>query len=263
MNTPSLEEILKQQKYFEKHIIHKIKNEVLGVEVIKTRLYSIEDSQQRTADLREVNDSFFKSEEEKKSFWDYEVPVFINYNCTIMKLVRLFTRINDGTTLSIEDKLWGYPTNINDGLKELAIKKDWADRLSNKHRKDEVERNIYKNLKKIMIVCGSHDNIHNINTTAAKDIRSFTENEDLDINQYDNIINCFNDAVFFLEEIKKDKDKFANQAKITFIIHILKKRDQNITIYLVKEVLSIVTDTRKKSEYWYREIYDYLTKKIL
>jgi len=266
-----------EEKYFESNINRKIKNDLLGIEINKIRIYSIEDSQQRTADLRLINDSHFQSEKEKEMFWNSEVPVQIHYNCSVMKLVKIFTRINDGTKLTIDDKLWGYPSPINEKLKELVLKKDWIDRLYVKKRKDESNRDLYKNLKKIMLVCGYHDNVNpNIKTTTPLDVRLFTESESSNINLYKHILDCFVKSIDYLQNKKvvlglsKDgginkekikKDKLTHQAKTTFIIHILNKLNVTITENEIDELLLIFTDTRNKPEFWYKEIFEYLKTK--
>jgi hypothetical protein len=248
--------------YFENSINHKIKNELLGINIEKVRLYSIEDSQQRTADLRLVEDSHFENEEQKNLFWSSEVPVFINYNCSILKLVKIFTRINDGTSLTTDDKLWGYPSIMNEGLKEFVIKKDYITYLYTRKRSDESIRDLYKNLKRILLVCGSHDNINpDIKTTEKSDVKLFTESETLTIDKYKKIINLFEKSVDYLKDKKSERSKLAYQAKTTFILHILSKQKKDVTDDIIKETLEKFPDTRKRPESWYKDMLEYFQNK--
>jgi hypothetical protein len=248
--------------YFENSINHKIKNELIGINIEKVRLYSIEDSQQRTADLRLVEDSHFENEEQKNLFWSSEVPVFINYNCSILKLVKIFTRINDGTSLTTDDKLWGYPSIMNEGLKEFVIKKDYITYLYTRKRSDESIRDLYKNLKRILLVCGSHDNINpDIKTTEKSDVKLFTESETLTIDKYKKIINLFEKSVDYLKDKKSERSKLAYQAKTTFILHILSKQKKDVTDDIIKETLEKFPDTRKRPESWYKDMLEYFQNK--
>ena len=243
--------------YFENSINHKIKNELLCINIEKIRLYSIEDSQQRTADLRLIEDSHFESEEQKNLFWDSDVPVFINYNCSILKLVEIFTTINDGTSLTTDDKLWGYPSLINEGLKELVIKKDYITHLYTKKRTDESIRDLYKNLKRILLICGSYDKINtDIKTTEKNDVKLFTEFETLTIDSYDKIIKLFEKSIDYLknEQYAFKRSKLSHQAKVTFILHILSKQKKEATDNVIKETLDLFSDTRKRPESWYKDM---------
>ena len=249
-------------KYFENNINHKIKNELLGLSIEKLRLYSIEDSQQRTADLRLIDDSHFENEDQKNFFWDSEVPVFINYNCSLLKLVKIFTRINDGTSLTTDDKLWGYPSVLNEGLKELVLKKDYTTNLYTKKRRDESVRDLYKNLKRILIVCGLYDNINiNIKTTEKNDVKLFTESETLTIDRYDKIIKIFEKSIDYLKDKKSVKSRLSHQAKVTFILHILSKQKKESTDNIIKETLELFPDTRKRPESWYKDMLEYFNNK--
>jgi hypothetical protein len=251
-------------KYFENSINHKIKNELIGVEIDKVRLYSIEDGQQRTADLRLIEDSHFENEDQKKLFWNSEVPVFINYNCSILKLVKIFTRINDGTSLTTDDKLWGYPSVLNEGLKELVIKKDYITHLYTKKRRDESIRDLYKNLKRLLLVCGSYDKINSdIKTTDKSDVKSFTESETLTIDKYKKIISLFAKAVDYLKDKRSDKSKLAYQAKVTFILHILSKQNKEVNDDIIKKTLEKFPYTRKRPESWYKDMLYYFQNKLL
>lgn len=223
------------------------------------RKYTIEDGRHRTADLILVKNNMFKDPADAQRFWDSEVPVFINYNCSTLKLVRVFSRINDITVVTTDQKLWGYPSVINDHIKELVIKKPWVDLLYDKKRRDESVRDLYKNFKKILIVCGSFEAINSdIRTTNASDIKSFTESPDLRIRDYKTIIESFEQAVGLLFN-NKNRGKFAYQAKATFIVHIMKNKNRFVDASTIEDIIKRFPDTRKKSETWYKEIYSFLT----
>ena len=216
---------------------------------------SIEDCQHRMASLESVTDDDFVGEFEgrKEEFLNTKVIILILKHATKDELIRKFGRVNSGKTVTNDNLIWGENNLFNDYIKERFINDDRLLRLYKTKKKSEtIERILYGNVLKIIKVCSSHDDIINSSSTGADQMMSFVK-DNMDITHFQNIVGLFD---MWYEYIKDNptKDSFTTQSNLFFILHILNKKELDMSEDKVNNILVRFTDSRSRSESRYVEI---------
>ena len=169
------------------------------------------------------------------------------------ELIRKFGRVNSGKTVTNDNLIWGENNLFNDYIKERFINDDRLLRLYKTKKKSEsIERILYGNVLKIIKVCSSHDDIINSSSTGADQMMSFVK-DNMDITRFQNIVGLFD---MWYEYIKDNptKDSFTTQSNLFFILHILNKKELDMSEDKVNNILVRFTDSRSRSESRYVEI---------
>jgi hypothetical protein len=216
---------------------------------------SIEDCQHRMASLESITDDNFIGEYEgkKNEFYNAEVPVLILKNRTKKELISDFGEVNSGRTVTNDNLMWGEDNTFNNFIKEKFISDERLLRLYKTKKKSEtVERILYGNVLKIIKVCAYNDDIVNSISTNAESMMSFIKS-DIDIKQFNNIINLFNMWYDFIKNVQT-KESFTTQSDLFFIIHIFNKNNKKINNENVNSILSKLIDTRSSAEKRYNNI---------
>jgi hypothetical protein len=216
---------------------------------------SIEDCQHRMASLESVTDDDFVGEFEgkKEEFLNTKVIILILKCATKDELIRKFGRVNSGKTVTNDNLIWGENNSFNDYIKERFINDDRLLRLYKTKKKSEsIERILYGNVLKIIKVCSSHDDIINSSSTGADQMMSFVK-DNMDITHFQDIVGLFD---MWYEYVKDNptKDSFTTQSNLFFILHILNKKELDMSEDKVNNILVRFTDSRSRSESRYIEI---------
>jgi hypothetical protein len=216
---------------------------------------SIEDSQHRMASLESITDDHFVGEfgGKKEEFLSMEIPVSILKNTTKDELIRKFGKVNSGKTVTNDNLIWGENNSFNDFIKERFVNDDRLLRLYKTKKKSEtIERILYGNVLKMIKVCSSYDDIINSPSTGADQMMSFVKS-DINVSHFQIIVGLFD---VWYEYIKDNptKDSFTTQSNLFFILHILNKKELDMSEDKVNKILARFTNSRLKSESRYVEI---------
>lgn len=217
--------------------------------------YSIEDCQHRMASLQLITDEFFVNEYEgkKNDFYNSEVPVLILKHRTKGELISDFGEVNSGRTVTNDNLMWGEDNTFNNLIKERFINDEKLLRLyKTKKKSDSVERTLYGNVLKIIKVCSSYDGLLNSPNTNAVSMMSFVKSN-MNVKKFNNMFKLF-DLWYNLIKDNDTKESFTTQSNLFFIIHILNKKNKDITNNNVSYFLSKLTDTRSSAEKRYNNI---------
>jgi hypothetical protein len=207
------------------------------------------------ASLESVTDDDFVGEFEgkKEEFLNTKVIILILKCATKDELIRKFGRVNSGKTVTNDNLIWGENNSFNDYIKERFINDDRLLRLYKTKKKSEsIERILYGNVLKIIKVCSSHDDIINSSSTGADQMMSFVK-DNMDITHFQDIVGLFD---MWYEYVKDNptKDSFTTQSNLFFILHILNKKELDMSEDKVNNILVRFTDSRSRSESRYIEI---------
>lgn len=216
---------------------------------------SIEDCQHRMASLESITDDDFINEYEgkKDEFYNCLVPVLIKKDRTKEQLISGFGEVNSGKTVTNDNLMWGEDNELNKFIKEQFINDERFIRLYKTKKKSEsVERILYGNILKIMKVCLANDGIVNSPNTNAVSMMSFIKSN-MDVNRLYNVNNLFDIWYNFIKD-NLNKESFTTQSDLFFIIHILNKKNKEISNENVNSILSKLTDTRSSAEKRYNNI---------
>ena len=221
----------------------------------KGKKFSIEDCQHRMASLESITDDNFIGEYEgkKDEFYNAEVPVLIIKNRTKKELISDFGEVNSGRTVTNDNLMWGEDNTFNNFMKERFINDERLLRLYKTKKKSEsVERILYGNVLKIIKVCAANDRIVNSSSTNAESMMNFIKNN-MDVDLLYNIFNLFDTWYNFIKN-NPTKESFTTQSDLFFIIHILNKKNKEISDENINSILSKLTDTRSSAEKRYNNI---------
>ena len=221
----------------------------------KGKELSIEDCQHRMASLQLISDEDFVNEFEgrRDEFFDSEVPVLVLKYRTKDELISDFGEVNSGKTVTNGNLMWGVDNGFNNFIKDRFINDERFLRLyKTKKKSDSVERILYDNVLKIIKVSAANDGVVNSPNTNAESMMTFIKSN-IKINQLNNVVGLFD---LWYEYIKDNtlKATFTTQSNLFFIIHILKKKNMEITESSVNSILNKLTDTRSSAEKRYNNI---------
>lgn len=219
----------------------------------KGKEYSIEDCQHRIASLQSIFDEHFVGEFDGKmdDFYNIEVPVLILKNRSRNELISDFGEVNSGKTVTNDNLMWGIDNFINNFVKNKFINDEKFLRLYNiKTNSDNVKRILYGNILKIIKVCSYYDGIIESPNTNSNSMMSFIKSN---ISFLDETINLFD---LWYNHIKNNetKNSFTTQSDLFFIIHILNKKNVEISSEKINNILVNLTDTRSSAEKRYNNI---------
>lgn len=226
----------------------------------KGKEYSIEDCQHRMASLQLVTDEDFVGEFEGRmdEFYGSEVPVLVLMNRTREELISDFGEVNSGKTVTNDNLMWGIDNKFNNFIKNKFISDERLLRLyKTKKKSDYVKRILYGNILKIVKVCSSYDGFIESPNTGAESMMTFIKN-DMVVTIFVDIINLFDLWYDFIKE-NPSKDSFTTQSDLFFIVHILNKRNIELSQERVDSILSKLTDTRSSAEKRYINILNLIT----
>ena len=217
--------------------------------------YSIEDCQHRMASLQSVDDSLFVGEfsNMKDQFYNTEVHVGVLKYATRSDLIRKFGKVNSGKTVTNDNLLWGIENTFNSFIKDKFISGDEFLKLyKTKKRSESVERTIYGNILKIFKVCSYYEGFVNSSNTSSSSIKSFVT-DNLNPVLFDNILNLFDRWYEIIKE-HPQKESFTAQSNLFFILHVNHIKNKNLNDESIKNILSLLTDTRLMAEKRYEEV---------